>query len=68
MKFRDLEIGTTFDFVDDVHPSWNSFYPRCTKVSARGYTWLQRHPGETEPDRMMRSNVGTIDVDVYHVK
>lgn len=62
MKFSDLSIGETFDFIDDEHPTWNSFYKRCVKLTTRTYTTVE---GEGEP-RPMR--VGSINAKVYHVK
>ena len=57
MRFRDLSIGTTFDFIDDANPMHNSFYWRCTKISTRKY----RAAGITH-------TVGTIDAKVFHVE
>jgi hypothetical protein len=57
MQFRDLSIGTRFDFIDDANPSWNSFYERCLKISARKY----RAAG-------VNHTVGSINAKVYHVE
>lgn len=59
LRFRDLVIGQTFDFIDDARPGFNSFYSRCQKVSARMYASLD-HPA-------YRYRVGTINVPVFHV-
>ncbi len=56
MKFRDLKIGDTFDFISPDR-MLNSFYERCRKVSARCY----------RDDKRNRYEVGTINCDVYHV-
>lgn len=61
-RFRDLTIGQTFDFINDDKPSTNSFFDRCTKTSARMYSW-KAASGMTYSTR-----VGTINVDVYHVE
>lgn len=55
MKFRDLNIGDTFDFIKPgrLH---NSFTKRCTKISARKYR-----------DNMHTHTVGTVNVEVYNV-
>ena len=57
MQFRDLSIGTTFDWIDDENPTWNSFATRCLKISARKY----RAAG-------VNYTVGTVDAKVYHVE
>jgi hypothetical protein len=56
MKFRDLQVGDTFDFVSP-NTSFNSFYLRCTKVSARRYRDEDGHFHQ----------VGSINAVVYHV-
>jgi hypothetical protein len=57
-KFRDLSIGDTFDFVNDATPASNSYFARCTKTSARGYS-------STLHDKL---KVGTINAKVFHVQ
>lgn len=57
MLFRDLSIGTHFDFIDDAHPTWNSFHARCLKISARKY----RAAG-------VNHTIGSINARVYHVE
>jgi len=55
MKFRDLKIGDTFDFIS-TNQSLNSFLSRCKKISPRKY-------------RANKTNhqVGSVHVEVYHV-
>ena len=60
MRFRDLKVGDTFDFVSPDRMV-NSFYARCVKLSARTYTQVE---GENKPTPM---RVGTINVNVYHI-
>jgi len=55
MKFRDLKIGDTFDFISS-NPLWNSFYLICEKVSPRKYK-----AGN------MTYTVGSVHAEVYHV-
>jgi hypothetical protein len=57
MKFRDLQIGDSFDFIKP-HSHLNSFYSRCVKVSTRQYT----------DDVGYRYSVGAINVEVYNVE
>jgi len=59
MKFNDLSIGETFDFIDDENPMYNSFFERCTKVSTRKYLAGNGFPEYT---------IGSIFADVFHVK
>tara|TARA_R110000868_G_scaffold384682_1_gene652232 strand:+ start:544 stop:732 length:189 start_codon:yes stop_codon:yes gene_type:complete len=58
MKFRDLPIGATFDFINSATPSYNSFFERCTKISPRQYQFGQSH----------RAQVGSINVEVFNVE
>jgi hypothetical protein len=60
-KFRDLQIGDTFDFVGPV-AMYNSYFARCVKLSARTYTPAE---GEHTPEPM---RVGSINCEVYHVE
>ena len=55
MKFRDLQIGDTFDFISP-NVGYNSFFERCTKISTRKY----------RGDKF-EYEVGSINVEVYHV-
>ena len=59
MRFRELELGDTFDWIDDDIPGryGNSFYQTCTKVSTRAYSY----------DGVTKNNVGTINARVFHV-
>lgn len=60
MKFKDLDIGDTFDFVDpNANITHRSFYERCTKRSPRKYSWR---------DLMFVSQVGSINVEVFNVQ
>jgi hypothetical protein len=56
MKFRDLQVGSTFDWISPNH-SFNSFFLRCKKLSARKYN------DSTGQDH----RVGSINAEVYHV-
>ena len=56
MKFRDLSIFATFDWIDPNSRN-NSFYLRCTKISGR---WYQDENGT-------KHRVGSINAAVYHV-
>ena len=58
MPFKRLSVGDTFDFINDAAPRSNSFFERCTKISARRYRTASG----------MRSVVGTTSVVVYHVE
>lgn len=60
MKFRELMVGDTFDFIED-GSIYNSFYLRCTKTSIRTYTY---------DDKLgtYDATVGSINVEVHHVK
>lgn len=64
-RFRDLAIGQTFDFIDDSRPHLNSFFERCTKISARSYTW-QGWDWENGGKRDYSTRVGTINAGVFH--
>lgn len=55
MKFRELKIGQSFDFIAPDRP--NSFFLRCTRISARKY----------KDERGEVHMVGTINARVYHV-
>jgi len=62
MKFRDLHIGDTFDFVSN-NRMFNSFFDRCIKVSARKYKSID-NPRNAE----FTYTVGTINCSVFHVE
>lgn len=61
VKFKELVVGDTFDWVDDTKPADSSFYNRCTKVSTRGYEWQGRGLS------WHRNTVGSVNVEVFHV-
>ena len=62
MHFKRLAIGDTFDFIrTGPEAMYNSFYARCTKVSARCYTWIQ-------DGRTLKTQVGSLYTPVYHVE
>jgi hypothetical protein len=55
LKFNTLKVGDSFDFISGW--SGDSFFKRCTKVSAKRYR---------DEDGALHT-VGTIYVFVYHV-
>lgn len=59
MRFRDLLIGDTFDWIDDANRMHNSFFARCVKTSPRKY--------EACADRSLHYTVGSINAKVFHV-
>lgn len=61
MKFRDLAIGDTFDFVGPDR-IYNSFYEICEKISARQYRYTS-----TQFKTVCVSRVGSINCEVYNV-
>lgn len=68
MKFRNLAIGDTFDFIPPTGQA--SFYHTCTKVSTRKYKWPLGEWVKTPTGKHITfgfSTVGTINVEVYHV-
>ena len=56
MRFRDLPIGATFDFVG---PSTNTFFDRCVKISARRYKSTRT---------LTVFQVGTVLCNVFNVR
>ncbi len=40
MKFRDLEIGQAFDWINPNGQARNSFFEQCRKISTRKYEGL----------------------------
>lgn len=56
MKFRDLSIGDSFDFIGPDR-RYNSFYLRCRKISTRKY----------RDERGTEHQVGSINASVFHV-
>lgn len=59
MKFRELQVGQTFDFVSPNGNS-NSFFRPCMKTSTRKYRTIGGGP-------IQAYTVGSINVEVYHV-
>lgn len=57
-RFKDLQVGQTFDFIDENNVAINSFYDRCVKTSTRRYRSLRTGQNYV---------VGTIYVTVYNV-
>lgn len=58
MKFRDLKIGDTFDFINpNNYMGGNSFYKTCERISARCY----------RDSSGVIYKVGSINTPVYHV-
>jgi len=67
-RFRDLAVGQHFDFVDDSR-SFNSFFGRCHKLSARTYGWYVTDWEKAgNPLKVITSRVGSINVQVFHVE
>ena len=56
MKFREMLVGDTFDFIGGEYPS---FFERCIKVSKRCYV------GTTKG---LNYHVGSINATVYHIE
>jgi len=57
MRFKDLEIGQTFDWQNPYKPWLTSFIPACKKISSRKYV----------SQGGLVHKVGTINAAVYHV-
>jgi hypothetical protein len=57
MMFKDLAIGTGFDFVSP-EPHLNSFYLHCIKISPRRY----------RDERGMVHRIGTVKAAIYNVR
>lgn len=66
MRFRDLQIGDTFDFIAPT--GYNSFFDRCTKTGKRTYSWDNPRKCSLSPDEKLETRVGSINVEVYHVE
>ena len=62
MRFKELAVGDTFDFIAPT--GYNSFFVRCTKVSARKYRYENGHPA---PFNFYVAQVGAVNCEVYHV-
>jgi hypothetical protein len=56
MKFREIQVGQTFDFIGPI-AMFNSFYKRVIKTSTRKY----------EDQDGTRYEVGSINCEVHHV-
>jgi hypothetical protein len=59
MTFRQLQTGDEFDFIGP-NACLNSFFNRCTKVSARKYSW----EGSTG---VLETRIGTVGCEVFNV-
>lgn len=57
-RFRDLVVGSSFDFINPKRPGTASFFLRVTKGGTRRYT----------DARGVVYTVGSINVPVFHVK
>jgi len=55
-RFKDLQIGQTFDFVSP-YRNMNSFTKKCTKIGSRKY----------RDEDGVEHTVGSIDCFVYNV-
>ena len=60
--FRDLQVSQSFDFIDDEHLTFTSFFARCVKTSTRQYVPIE---GKLEGVTLQ---VGSINAQVYHVE
>lgn len=60
MKFEDLAIGQTFDWISPERSAFtrNSYFKRCVKISARKYESI---------DGADKCTIGSVKVTVYHV-
>jgi len=65
MKFRELAIGDTFDFVSP-NSMLNSFYNTCEKIGARSYRWKNPVRCSLSPEEYLSSRC-SINCIVYHV-
>lgn len=71
LRFRDLAIGQTFDFVDDSRPGYNSFFGRVRKITSRSYVLASFDTTAYSPNRYRSSDVmrvGSINARVFHVE
>jgi hypothetical protein len=62
MKFRELAIGQTFDFIGP--DRYNSFYEPCKKISTRKYKYPT---GKPKPFDFYIASVGSLDAEVFNV-
>jgi len=59
IRFRELSVGDTFDFIEDeTNPHINSFFYRCRKTGTRTYETLNGDPHTVE----------TVNCKVFHVE
>lgn len=58
MTFGELQVGASFDFVDDSAPEYNSFFLRCIKTSDRTYM----------DSTGSRHAIGSLNAEVFHVE
>jgi hypothetical protein len=64
MKFRNLSLGDTFDFIASGDKRmFNSFFKRCRKTGQRMYRSI-----ETGDEQAAVLHIGSIDCDVYNVE
>ncbi len=56
-KFRELAIGTWFDWIDPAKPSHNGFFHPCVKTGPRTYNSVKG----------MKYRVGSINAEVFNV-
>jgi hypothetical protein len=64
MKFKELKIGQTFDWVNPA-VRHNSFFKRCRKVSDRSYVVLLPY-GDMSNEGLIK--VGSINAEVFNVE
>ena len=57
MKFKDLKLNQTFDWINDSKQGFNSFFKTCKKISSRKYI---------DSDNV-EHRVGSINAKVFHV-
>jgi hypothetical protein len=65
MRFKDLTIGQTFDWIDDENPSRNHFFHRCRKISPTKYETVE---SVGAMGKLTDCRVGTTVARVYHVE
>ena len=68
MRFRDLAIGDTFDWINPMARERASYHHRCIKISARQYRGMY-DTGHAEPCYRVGEpmTVGTINASVFSV-
>jgi hypothetical protein len=57
-RFKDIPVGSSFDFINDEKPMFTSFYLRCVKTGTRKYI-DEGGTGHT---------VGSVNAEVFHVR